>query len=31
MYIFGGRGSDGKMLSDIYAFKVSCISPLISD
>jgi len=24
IYIFGGRGSDGKMLSDLYAFKVSC-------
>jgi N-acetylneuraminic acid mutarotase len=27
MYIFGGRGSDGKMLSDLYAFKMSCLSP----
>jgi hypothetical protein len=22
VYIFGGRGSDGKILSDLYAFKV---------
>ena len=27
IYVFGGRGSDGKMLADLYAFKVTCIPP----
>jgi N-acetylneuraminic acid mutarotase len=30
LYIFGGRGSDGKMLSDLYAFKVSCTISFLS-
>ena len=28
VYIFGGRGSDGTMLSDLYAFKLSRTFPL---
>ena len=26
VYVFGGRGSDGQMLGDLYAFKVPRIS-----